>query len=262
VNRLFCLYVCLFIAGVVLFKIHTHFVDGERLFYVQADLQAQDRAHRIGQKREVQVFRIVTEHTIEEKIVERAQQKLKLDAMVVQQGRLKEKDSKLSRDELLQAVRFGADKIFKSNDSSITDEDIDLIIDAGRKKTMALNDKLKDADKGDLLDFTMDGGSNMQTFEGVDYSRNALAAARAEAELLGILDVGKRERKTVTNYNESKLYAEQLAAMQGTQVKERKKKKMLRLPKGLRLPRMGEWQMYNRTRLQVRRGFEIHFVCR
>ena len=76
-----------------------------------ADLQAQDRAHRIGQKREVQVFRFVTEHTIEEKIVERAQQKLKLDAMVVQQGRLKEKD-KLSRDELLKAVRFGADKIF------------------------------------------------------------------------------------------------------------------------------------------------------
>ena len=58
----------------------------------QADLQAQDRAHRIGQKKEVQVFRIVTEHTVEEKIVERAQQKLKLDAMVVQQARLNEKD--------------------------------------------------------------------------------------------------------------------------------------------------------------------------
>lgn len=40
----------------------------------QADLQAQDRAHRIGQKKPVQVFRLVTEHTIEEKIVERAQQ--------------------------------------------------------------------------------------------------------------------------------------------------------------------------------------------
>lgn len=45
--------------------------------------------------------------------MERAQQKLKLDAMVVQQGRLKDKDNKLSNDELLKAVRFGADKIFK-----------------------------------------------------------------------------------------------------------------------------------------------------
>ena len=53
----------------------------------------------------MQVFRLVTEDTIEEKVVERAQQKLKLDAMVVQQGRLNDKD-KLSRDELLNAIRF------------------------------------------------------------------------------------------------------------------------------------------------------------
>ena len=210
-------------------------------------MQAQDRAHRIGQKREVQVFRFVTEHTIEEKIVERAQQKLKLDAMVVQQGRLKEKD-KLSRDELIEAVRFGADKIFKSKDSSITDADIDLIINAGKQKTQELNEKLQAADKGDLLDFKLDGNTNMQTFEGVDYSNNALAAAKAEAELLGILDVGKRERKQA-NYNENKLYLEQVAAMQGGKAKERKKKKVIKLPKALRLPRMEEWQMFNRTRL-------------
>ena len=90
----------------------------------------------------------MTEHTIEEKIVERAQQKLKLDAMVVQSGRLRDKDSKLSRDELLAAVRFGADKIFKSKDSSITDDDIDLILDAGRKKTQELNEKLMAAEEG------------------------------------------------------------------------------------------------------------------
>ena len=194
------------------------------------------------------MFRLVTEHTIEEKVVERAQQKLKLDAMVIQQGRLKDKD-KLSRNELLEAVRFGADKIFKSKDSSITDEDIDLIINAGRRKTQELNDKFQAADKGDLLDFKLDGNSNMQTFEGVDYSGNALAAAKAEVGMLGILDLGKRERKTVANYNENKLYADQVAAMKGSKPKERKKKKPIRLPKSLRLPRMEEWQMFNRTRL-------------
>ncbi len=31
------------------------------------DLQAMDRAHRIGQKKEVQVFRFCTDHSIEEK---------------------------------------------------------------------------------------------------------------------------------------------------------------------------------------------------
>jgi SNF2 family DNA or RNA helicase len=35
----------------------------------QMDLQAQDRAHRIGQKKQVIVYRMVTQDTIEEKII-------------------------------------------------------------------------------------------------------------------------------------------------------------------------------------------------
>ena len=35
---------------------------------LQMDLQAMDRAHRIGQKKEVQVFRFCTDHSIEEKV--------------------------------------------------------------------------------------------------------------------------------------------------------------------------------------------------
>lgn len=189
---------------------------------------------------------MVTEHTIEEKIVERAQQKLKLDAMVVQSGRLKDKDNKLSRDELLAAVKFGADKIFKSNDSSITDDDIDLIIAAGEKRTQQLNEKLQTADKGDLLDFKLDGGS-FQTFDGVDYSRDALAKAQAEANMLGLFDLGKRERKEA-NYNENSLYKQQMSALHGPSAKP--KKKTIKLPKQLRLPRMEEWQMYDRETLR------------
>jgi len=37
----------------------------------QVDLQAMDRAHRIGQTKTVRVFRFVTEGTVEEKIIER-----------------------------------------------------------------------------------------------------------------------------------------------------------------------------------------------
>ena len=54
----------------------------------QMDLQAQDRAHRIGQTKPVTVFRLVTEGTIEERMLEHGLFKLKLDALVVQQGRL------------------------------------------------------------------------------------------------------------------------------------------------------------------------------
>ena len=119
----------------------------------------------------MQVFRFVTEHTIEEKIVERAKQKLKLDAMVVQQGRLKDvKDNKVSKEEIMAAVRFGADAVFRSEDSTITDEDIDVILDRASAKTKELHQKLSKNEKGDLLDFRLDGGISSQEFEGVDYS--------------------------------------------------------------------------------------------
>ena len=53
----------------------------------QMDLQAMDRAHRIGQKKEVQVFRFCVENSIEEKVIEKAYKKLRLDALVIQQAR-------------------------------------------------------------------------------------------------------------------------------------------------------------------------------
>ena len=54
------------------------------------DLQAQDRAHRIGQKKPVFVYRFVSENSVEQKMIERADKKLFLDAIVIQQGRLQE----------------------------------------------------------------------------------------------------------------------------------------------------------------------------
>ena len=45
----------------------------------QVDLQAMDRAHRIGQTKKVYVYRLVTKSTIEERILEAQTIKLKLD---------------------------------------------------------------------------------------------------------------------------------------------------------------------------------------
>lgn len=53
----------------------------------QMDLQAQDRAHRIGQKKPVLVFRLVSAHTIETKILQKAGNKRKLEALVISQGK-------------------------------------------------------------------------------------------------------------------------------------------------------------------------------
>jgi chromodomain-helicase-DNA-binding protein 1 len=50
----------------------------------QNDLQAQARAHRIGQLRQVNVYRLVTRNSIEETILERAKKKMVLDHLVIQ----------------------------------------------------------------------------------------------------------------------------------------------------------------------------------
>jgi ATP-dependent DNA helicase len=51
------------------------------------DLQAQDRAHRIGQTKPVLIFRLVSAHTIETKILQKAGNKRKLEALVISQGK-------------------------------------------------------------------------------------------------------------------------------------------------------------------------------
>ncbi|XP_060582151.1 lymphocyte-specific helicase-like isoform X2 [Ruditapes philippinarum] len=55
----------------------------------QQDLQAQDRCHRIGQTKPVVVYRFVTADTIDQKIVERAAAKRKLEKMVIAKGKFK-----------------------------------------------------------------------------------------------------------------------------------------------------------------------------
>ena len=51
------------------------------------DAQAQDRAHRIGQTRDVHIYRLVTEHTVEENIIMKANQKRHLNMLSIEQGK-------------------------------------------------------------------------------------------------------------------------------------------------------------------------------
>lgn len=60
------------------------FYDNE--FNPAMDKQAMDRAHRIGQTREVNIYRLVTRHTVEENMLKKANQKRLLDDVVMQEG--------------------------------------------------------------------------------------------------------------------------------------------------------------------------------
>ncbi len=54
------------------------------------DAQAQDRAHRIGQTKEVHIYRLVCKSTVEENILMKAQQKRHLDFLVIAEGNFSE----------------------------------------------------------------------------------------------------------------------------------------------------------------------------
>ncbi|XP_072361711.1 probable global transcription activator SNF2L1 isoform X1 [Scyliorhinus torazame] len=155
----------------------------------QVDLQAMDRAHRIGQKKTVRVFRLLTDNTVEERIVERAEMKLRLDSIVIQQGRLiDQQTNKLGKDEMLQMIRHGATHVFATKDSELTDEDIDTILERGEKKTAELKERLQNLGENSLRSFTMETES-LYSFEGEDYR------GKQKIGLTEWIEPPKRERK-------------------------------------------------------------------
>ncbi|CAG8482778.1 12829_t:CDS:10 [Funneliformis caledonium] len=58
------------------------------------DQQAMDRAHRLGQTKQVTVYRLITKGTIEERILQRAKQKDEIQKVVISGGEFKQVDFK------------------------------------------------------------------------------------------------------------------------------------------------------------------------
>lgn len=130
----------------------------------QADLQAMDRAHRIGQTKQVVVYRFVTDNAIEEKVLERAAQKLRLDQLVIQQGRAQTAaKAAANKDELLSMIQHGAETVFQTKGATgvvaeqganMTEDDIDAILAAGENRTKELNAKYEKLGLDDLQKFS------------------------------------------------------------------------------------------------------------
>jgi Bromodomain/Snf2-ATP coupling, chromatin remodelling complex len=86
------------------------------------DLQAQDRAHRIGQRSDVSVFRLVTNSPVEEKILSRASEKLNMSELVVEAGKFDkrsvENDNSLERKRLMEVLLTDFESNANKNDSN------------------------------------------------------------------------------------------------------------------------------------------------
>ena len=206
----------------------------------QMDLQAMDRAHRIGQKKEVSVFRFCVENSVEEKVIEKAYKKLALDALVIQQGRLQENQKNLNKDELLSMVCYGAEKVFDGASSSkITDEDVEAILAKGEEATRALNEKMAGfTDKA--LKFSMDADASLYEFEDKEEKDQGFEGLDMKAVIsANWIDPPKRERKK--NYNETDYYREVLS-----QAPRAPKSSG---PRILKLQNMSDFQFYQQARI-------------
>ena len=173
----------------------------------QADLQAMDRAHRIGQTKQVHVFRFVTENAIEEKVLQRAAQKLRLDQLVIQQGRTQQQAKQAaSKDELLGMIQHGAESIFESKDGygafgkkgDDGEKDLDDLLRKGEERTKEMNAKYEKLGLDDLQKFSSESTGT--------YEWNGESFITKKKEIgLNWINPSKRERKE-QSYSMDKYY--------------------------------------------------------
>ena len=163
------------------------------------DLQAQDRAHRIGQTKPVHIYRLITTNTIEEKILSRGMKKLYLDAIVIRKGQLTKKQKKMDPNDLKSMITFGAEYILHAKDTDdITEQDINELIKIGMEKTQNLKSKLTKAYDNNIMDFKFDFNDEdkYQTFDGKDYSD----INNRYKEIKKFINNKKRTKKTYKYY--------------------------------------------------------------
>eukprot|EP00762_Andalucia_godoyi_P003258 ANDGO_06689.mRNA.1 Chromodomain-helicase-DNA-binding protein 1 len=119
----------------------------------QNDLQAEARAHRIGQKKAVSIFRFLTANSVEETVLMRARQKRVLDTLVIrgisdsslQLSNRNANFTQYSRDELNEILQFGASDLFKKSSENEAEEEAQEAL-ASKAAEFSLDDILADAE--------------------------------------------------------------------------------------------------------------------
>jgi len=172
----------------------------------QPDIQAMARIHRLGQTKTVHVYRLVTEGTVEQRMVERAQKKLYLDRMVTRDGAAGDsqnnstEDFEQDGDKLLATLKFGCNAVFGKNEKSNhlpNDEDIEVITDRSRTEDCSKG-KLKGGTIETAKDFdALKGFRSTTEFAGIDFGEIRRQNTNKQHETIN--EIGKawqRERKS------------------------------------------------------------------
>lgn len=140
-------------------------------FNPHMDLQALARAYRIGQRRDVMVYRLATRGTIEERVMQLSQKKLRLEKMIVQDKNVGEDPAGTKNDgiasdpaALNRLLQHGTQDLFKDADKA-----------AGQSQPVALPSEVADSTPDGSLLYDKDGLRQL-------LDRSAISSSSASAE--------------------------------------------------------------------------------
>merc|ERR1719186_1222482 len=141
---------------------------------------------------------------------------------------------------MLGMIRHGASQIFAGKDSTISDDDIEVILAKAEERTKEQQDRIKKLSEGNLKTFQMDfegtdekenkPGFSVYNFEGEDWK----SKQKESSVLARWIEPPKRERKNTT-YNIDNYFKEALTAS---------KDKDYKPPKYKKAPQYNSWNFF------------------
>ncbi|ODQ62832.1 hypothetical protein WICANDRAFT_82756 [Wickerhamomyces anomalus NRRL Y-366-8] len=180
----------------------------------QADLQAMARAHRIGQKNHVMVYRFVSKDTVEEEVLERARKKMILEYAIISlgvtDGTNRSKKNEPSTGELSEILKFGAGNMFKASENQKKLEDLNL--------DDVLNHAEDHITTPDLGESNLGGEEFLKQFEVTDYKADVDWDDIIPAEELAKLKEDEKKRLEEQYIQEQmQMYSRRQAVMKNMQ---------------------------------------------
>ncbi|XP_076450689.1 chromodomain-helicase-DNA-binding protein 1-like [Babylonia areolata] len=169
------------------------FIDSD--FNPQNDLQAAARAHRIGQNRPVKVIRLIGRNTVEEIILKRAEDKLKLTDTVIEKGEFHSVEPSTSKTsfsknigQLQDILKFGVDMLLKEE---AEEEEVDFTNILGPsvggewqvdEADQQGEEEEEEEEKEEEEEGMKEAPQSMYMFEGHDYSKETKDTSAADAD--------------------------------------------------------------------------------
>ena len=155
----------------------------------QNDIQATARCHRIGQTKEVKMYRLITAKSYERKMFETASIKLGLDQALLEQGK------KQMKEDLDKLLKFGAYYAFEEDDNEVDkineNEDIDAILS---KSTKIKHENIGNSSTFSFAQFELDESDSQIDVSAPDFWQKYLPDVKEDDISMEGISMGERRR--------------------------------------------------------------------